>query len=307
MNTNEKSGTAENLGIYLDNEEWGDIVLTEEKAPGVFYLATKNGNHLLCREFYAVTEKAVPNIISQEALVYGTVCRDIRLFEFGEDNGWELIDYELGRYHMKAGTASKEQSLYCTALYAAEKYPDYFGGVTPPRYTPEGLVLRVKKVYEGIFFLETEQCRWMLALSYPIWNCDLSEYTQSLGKTCEQDLQAGTEEAAYLFFSEDVCAPALYELLDCSDYEGLLAYIDSRDTLETHLYCNFPAYTVQHNALEVSGHGKGDIFADILSCFGCEIPPLSEDEALLDQKRRVANCIHLVPGCENKRLLNLPK
>ncbi len=306
MNKNEKYDAVEILSACLDSEEWGSIVQAEQEGPGVFYLMTKDEGHTICREFYAVAAKAVPQIISRETLAYGTACGEIHLFEYGKVDGWELIQYELERYRLKTGAPAELQSLYCTAIYAAEKYPEYFGGVMPPRCTPEGLVLRVKKIYEGIYFLETERCHWMLAVSYPIWNCDLSKYTQRLGKTCAQEQQPGVEEFAYLYFSEDVCAPAIYELLDCPDYQALMAYITSRDTLETYLYRHFPAYVIQHNMLEVSRPVRGGIFADIMSCVGCVLPTLSEDEIRQEQERRAANCIHFVPGHENERLLNLP-
>lgn len=305
MSKNGNRSAVEILSGYLDCKKWGDIVRANEEGPGIFYLATKDESHLVCREFYAVFPEASPQIISKDALTYGTACGDILLFEYGKRGGWELIEFELERYRMKRGIADKPHSIYCTALYAAEKYPEYFGGVTPPRVTPEGLVLRAKKVYDGIFFLETERCQWMLAVSYPIWNCDLTEYTQRLGQNCKQDQDTGAEEAEFLYFSEDACAPALYELLACKEY-GIDEYITSRQALETALNLQFPAYVIQHNALEMTGHGQGDIIFNVLKALGCEAPVLSEEEEKKDRERRTANCIRLFPGFEDERLLNLP-
>lgn len=307
MEKNENQNTTEEIIACLDSDVWGTVIRAEEEAPGIFYLATQEEGRLVCREIYAVTEAAVPQIVSSEACSYGHRENGLYLFEYGVDgSGWELIGFELERYLFKTGRTSSHDSLYSKALYAAENYPAYFGGVLPPRCTPDGMVLRVKKAAEGLFFVETERCTWLLAVSFPIWECELSEYAQGLGRVCEQDRTTGFEEAQYLFFTEEASAPALYELLGYKEYQGLLPYISSRAALETKLYQQFLGYTIEHNVMEMLGHGRGDFLDDILRSLGSEPPNISEEEMEQDQECRVANCIHYVPGHENERPWNLP-
>jgi len=296
------------LELKLPKNQWGEIVQTSEECPGVYHIATQSPEQPSFREFYAVLPEAVPDIISEEALRYGTAVDGGHLFEYdAKGNGWDIITYELMRYHVKEGNLLGEnQSLYSTAIYAAERYPDYFGGMIPPRVTPWGLTIRVKKAAEGIFFLETEGCHWVLAVANPIWDVDLSDYVVTLGEYCDDDQSMGEYEAQYLYFQRDLCAPAIYELLDRKEYQGLLAFVPSREVLETKVYCQSPDYAVWHNALQISGQGRTDLLTNLLTVLNgvreCDSRSTDELTAL-----RNAACVHFHPELADAELLLLPK
>ena len=195
----------ENAFFQFDEAVWGTLRSAEECCPGVYYLTTDSGSQFYVNEFYAVPKDYSGDIISKETLAYGTESNGFLLFELGaEGSGAKLVNYEIQRYKVKMGMAlNATESLYCTALYAMTQYPEYFGGVLPPRYTPCGLTVRVKTVSNGIYFVETDQCKWLLALNYCIWATELYADLTALGTFCTQDLQSGEEATRYLFFSQE--------------------------------------------------------------------------------------------------------
>ncbi|MBQ3011045.1 MAG: hypothetical protein IJA20_01875 [Methanocorpusculum sp.] len=297
------------LPFQLVQEQWGAINHVEEECPGVFYLGTTMGmEDRVGREMYAVLPSAVPDIISSEAMAYGTEADGVYLFEYEvENSGWDIIKYEILRYKTKAGIALDDiESLYCSAIYSADVYPEYFGGLIPPRCTPWGLTVRMKKAQEGIYFLETDQCEWVLALAHPIWDIELSDAVKKMGALCEHDKGMGDKYAQYLYFQRDKCAPAIYELLTHSGFENLRNFIRSQEVLEAHVYRQNMEYAVTYNMTQVSGHGKCDMLTDILEMLGCEgVREEFETEEL--QKRREEACIRLNPELAAEELLLLPR
>lgn len=289
------------------SKDMGQIRNVELRCPGVYYVATTGEHGHAGREHYVVLREAVPDIISLEVLGYGKPTED-GAYEFEhevEGSGWELVDFEMERYKVKQGIPFENgESIYASAIYHADRYPEYFGGHIPPRTTPWGLTIRWKKASEGIFFLETDHCEWVLALAQPFWSIDLSGIVQELGEECEADLQLGEEEAVYRYFKGSDMAPAIFELLDFDDHRGLLDYIHSKEALETYLYTHCPEYVLQHNATEMSGQGKADMLENLLGVFGC---PVLEEDSEDVQRRRSANCIHYYPEFADVELLRFPK
>ncbi len=207
----------DDLPFELDEDRWGRLHEAREECPGVYYLCTapREGEGL-GRELYVVTRAAVPAVISPEVIVHGIKAGDVWVFVYtGAESIYNLVKYEILRYRTRCGLPIEEAdgSLYCAAVYCAEYFPWYFGGTIPPRSTPYGLTVRVKKAGEGVFFLETDQCRWVLAVSFPIWDSELSEAAKRLGVPGGDALSARVREARYLFFLRERCAPAIYELL----------------------------------------------------------------------------------------------
>lgn len=231
----------DDLPFKLDEEIWGALREVAEAAPGVYsvYMDPKPGEHL-GRELYAVSEEAVPAVISKEVADRGTEVEGARVFVYeGAESLYNLVEYEVMRYCAKEGRPFREDrgSLYCAAVYNGEFFPWYFGGTIPPRDTPFGLTVRVKKADEGLFFLETDQCRWVLAVSYPIWNAELSAPVRRLGAFCGDTLSLRAEESRYLFFPVEHCANAVYELWESSDHTGLRQFVRSKQSLEEHIRC----------------------------------------------------------------------
>lgn len=295
----------EDLPFRLDEGCWGKLDRAVEECPGVYYVCVSR-EEALGRELYVVTEDAVPAIISQEVIDYGIQTDGVWVFEYKDtDSVYHLVNYELTRYRVKHGIPLEEgtDSLYTLSVYCGEFFPWYFGGTIPPRSTPFGLTVRVKKVGEGLFFLETDQCRWVLAVSYPIWSIELSEYTLGLGTLCHDDLAALAKQSRYLCFPRERCAPAIYELLDSPDHRELLRFISSIPVLEAHLWEHFPEYALSHNASELSGNGKTDILERLLKELGAEVPKIEEEAKL---KQRAENCIAYTKELAGQELLLLP-
>lgn len=290
-------------------EEWGEIKSLREECPGVYYLATASDLSTICREFYAVMPDAIPSIISEEAASYGRQAGNVLLFEYEvENSGWHLVAFEITRYRVKQGLPlDRFDSLYCEAIFAAERYPQYFGGMIPPRDTPCGLTTRVKEVCNGVYFLDTMQCQWVLAVAYPIWESSFSDFVKGIGEFCKTDRGMGEMEAQYLFFRRDRCAPAIYELLTLPEYQGLMRFIHSRACLETQLFQQFPEYAVWNNQSEMSGCGRGDILDNLLAMLGCQVEPSDSDDGEEATARRLENCVHFWPDLLQQELLRLPK
>lgn len=294
------------LPFQIDEEVWGEIVNVEEACPDVYYIVTRREGRLLGRELFAVSKDYNGDIISKEALSYGVESNNALLFEAeAEGSGWELIDYEVERYKVKHGIPlDPDADLYSTAIYGTEKYPEYFGGYIPPRYTPYGLTTRVKVIVNGIFFLETDQCLWLFALCQPIWSIDLSEHLQEMGELCSHDLHEVHEETSYLFYSREKIPPVLFELLRYNEYrEGILKYITTERELTAAIWQTCPQYAIWYNFTKLSGNGCDNWLNLILRDFGHNLE--SEDEER-ERLRRIARCILYEPGVSGSGYLLLP-
>lgn len=289
--------------LQLCEKFWGEVKEIEEECPGVFYIITSVEESVLCREIYAVTRKAIPDIISKEAVRYGKEQDGIYFFECGiEGSGFELVKYELLRYRTRHNLPLEAgDTLYSYAVFCMDKYPKYFGNFIPPRSTPWGMTIRYKRAAEGVFFLETDRCVWVLALSYSVWSICLSDFAQKLGVTSEHEKSMLPEEARYLYFERNTCAPALYELLDAEECRGILDYVTSREVLEAHLCTYFPQYVMWHNLIEQSGWGKEDWIYK-LHDLGAGI---NLDE-ILDREEESDTLIHYNPALSREKLLLLP-
>lgn len=248
MTTENKNYSRIELPFELNVDCWGELNEAIEACPGVYHVCTSpRGEEDFVRKLYVVTRAAVPSVISPEVIAHGIAVGDVWVFEYTTtDSIYNLVKFELMQYRVrnKLPIDRTEGSFYGTAVYCAEYFPWYFGGTIPPRNTPLGLTIRVKKAGEGLFFLETDRCQWVLAVSFPIWDLELSEYTKSLGMICNDGLSARAEESRYLFFAEEVCVPAIYELLLNPDHNGLRAFIESKEKLTAYLQEHFPEYTM---------------------------------------------------------------
>lgn len=295
------------MAFQIEEETWGQVRRVSQECPGVYYLATASKDDFLGREFYAVTEEAVPEIISPEALTYGVKDGAVYLFEHEkEGGGWPIVSFEVTRYLTRHGLPlGDHDSLYCEAIFAAELYPEYFGGILPPRDTPYGLTIRVKRVAEGIFFVETTQCRWLLALAFPVWQATISDMARAAGELCRGASCLTEAEAQYLFFRRERCAPVIYELLQDYGYERFQPFLRSREVLETVIYQQYPEYVLWHNQTVMSGHGRQDAMNDLLSMLGCTVNTKREESAE-ERAQRESSCIHFWPEEAGKEALLLP-
>lgn len=83
-------------------------------------------------------------------------------------NGHRIVRYELYKYRLQHGLPLPEQSaLRDTAVYGMELHPEYFGPYPVPLHTPRGNTVRHKRLLNGVYWIETDQCRELLAVCYP--------------------------------------------------------------------------------------------------------------------------------------------
>jgi hypothetical protein len=137
-------------------------------------------------------------------------------------------------------------SILSTAIYGTEYHPDYFGDYPATSYTPAGMTTRRRQLTKGVFAIETETCETMVAVCSPIWQGDLSDYTQSHG------VMITNMEHDYMFFTQPADSLVLFELRQT--YEGIA---NSKHinwyALMNAIWLNYPEYAVSHNFREVIG------------------------------------------------------
>lgn len=259
MGTERKTHSQNNLPFKLDEAQWGTINEVTEKCPGVYGVCTDpTEGRYAGRKLFAVTSAAVPSIISQEVIDHGIKAGDAWVFEYtGPDSIYNLVRFEVTQYRVKRGLPpdESEDTLHSFSVYYGEYFPWYFGGTIPPRNTPFGLTIRVKKASEGLFFLETDQCRWVLAISFPIWYCELTPYVTKLGTLCDDDLSTRVTLSRYLFIPIERCAPAIDELLQGPDHKGLQQFVRSKEALDAALQKHFPEYFLEDEACRANRSG----------------------------------------------------
>ena len=183
--------------------ELGEVVDAEQRSPGVYYLALKDGEQH--PEVYVVTEDAPA--ISEKARSYGRKFPgqpDLRVYDLHQPgSGRYVIDFEILRYRMMRHLPEieTEDSLQAAAFYGAEEHPDYFGNFPVPFFTPRGCTVRHRTIMNGVYWLETDRCEEMLAVCYPIWQADISIPEQNLGEQLAYDRMRGSTIPSVTSFS----------------------------------------------------------------------------------------------------------
>ena len=212
----EKESPPERLPFCLDDTV-GEIVRASQECPGVYYIAARKQDGKFLADEYYVVEKSSP-AISKEAMVYGRMPEEdsrVLLYSFAEERrGYKIIEYEIYRYQVRHGIyADGQTSLRDIAFYNMEYHPEYFGPYPAPLATPRGRTARYKPLMNGIFWIETGTGEEVLAVCYPIWNCDFSETVLKQSEQTEEDVREGIDSTlGYLFFSKWASSLALFEL-----------------------------------------------------------------------------------------------
>lgn len=268
--------TPENLP--LDLGELGVVTEADLVMPGVYDVILESSETGVAAEGFAVLRSAVE--ISAIAKRYGKCSPDYpELLIYAEDsagNSRYIIGYELFRYRILHQLALPEgENIRSIAAIGAEIYPEYFGSYPVPLRTPWGYTTRHKVIANGLYWLETEQCRRGLALAAPIYD-DLSDGARGLAERCNDD--SGEHAPAYLFFREpDGCVP-LFELLSDMRKERLRCEIGWA-ALMNAVYLHHPEYATQHNLAEQAGINDG--LGRFLHTMGLEAELHSSPERLL--------------------------
>lgn len=259
------------------SEVLGGTSHPELEGPGVYYLA--GGTY---GEFYIV-EQSSP-IISETAKSYGKRHPDfaeLLIFAF-EDvrSGSKIIAYELEKYAVGQRLPGHDSaSLRSAAVYAAEYHPEFFGTYPVPLHTPWGSTLRHKRIENGVYWLETDQCQEVLTICYPIWDAELSAEAIDLGSVTEYDQAHHIDDTFYLFFRKsDACIP-IFELMKTRwewEQTGRIVV----PALMNAIWQNHPGYVLVHNAREQLG--VNDAVHWLLEQLGIEADPnISTDNMIV--------------------------
>ena len=268
----EKESPLERLPFCLDDTV-GEIVRASQECPGVYYIAARKQDAKFLADEYYVVEKSSP-AISKEAMAYGRMSEEdsrVLLYSFAEERqGYKIIEYEMYRYQVRHGIyADGQTSLRDIAFYNMEYHPEYFGTYPAPLATPRGRTTRYKPLMNGIFWIETGTGAEVLAVCYPIWNCDFSEAVLKQSEQTEEDMREGIDNTlGYLFFSKRASSLALFELW--GQYEELRAGgLINYPALMNYIWAYFPEYAATYNMQNQMG--MHDTFGLLMNALGAEM------------------------------------
>lgn len=267
--------------LPLDLGELGAVTEADLIMPGVYNAVLEDSETRSAVEAFIVFKSA--SDISDMAKHYGTAAPGYPEFlvyqENRTGNPCYIIGYEFFRYRILHHLPLPEDENICSiAAIGAEKYPGYFGDCPAPFLTPWGCTTRHKDIANGLYWLETEQCRRGLAVSYPKYD-DLSDGARGLAERFDDgSARTNGQTPGYLFFREaDSCVP-LFELLSGMHKGQLLCEID-RAALMDAVYYYHPEYATQHNLMEQTGQNDG--LGWFLHTQGIDVELKSSPERLL--------------------------
>lgn len=252
----------------------GTISCAILECPGVYYIGVEpeDEDSPLADEYYVV-EKDAP-MISSEVKSYGKIIPgypDFLLYSYMDrGSGRLLVEYEVGKYKvLNHIPLPPRETLHDIAAFATEKHPEYFGTYPVPMMTPWGYTLRHKAIDNGVYWIETDQCREVLAVNYTLRD-DLSNISQLLSRQTIYDLQHGLSETkGYLFFSKQTSCIPLFELMmDSRSYWAESGTID-KAALMNAIWADYPEYATEYNMQEQ--RGQHDLLGRIRQDFNSDV------------------------------------
>lgn len=240
---NHKDFTEEELLSALE-AEIGPVTAIREWNPGVYHIATDEEG-LFLQEYFVVLDNAC---IASKVQNYGKKMDGLRLFAQADDSsGWRIVEYENSKYNITVKKKPVPEPIFRdTSLHAMECHPEYFGTFPVPFHTPHGCTLRHRTLANGIYWLETSECREMLTVCFPIWNAELSVAASVLSEITEWDRRNGASRSAcYIFFSKKASCIPLYELMETRrEWDGTVI---SRPALMNAIWAFMPKYALHLN------------------------------------------------------------
>lgn len=246
--------------LPVDVSELGELCSSELECPDVYHLTVKpeTGHSPFPMEYYLVLDGAP---ISREAKAYGTPLENGQGLAFSleqKGSGAKIIEYEIFRYKVAHHVPLPEgESLHACAVYAAELYPEYFGMLPVPAFTPWGYTTRHRALASGIYWIETDQCEKVLAVSHPVWAADLSGGVLCHARQTSYDAEQGINcTLGYQFFSKRVSCVVIFELLQYHP-EWLTDGRVYLPALMNAILEYWPEYAVTFNAHEQAGLNDG--------------------------------------------------
>lgn len=243
-----------NLPLPINEEIWGEIIYMEMYAPELWFMEAAlnpEGPSRGADGFYAIPKNYSGSVISPEALKYGELMGDVLYFDY--DHGKLILDYELLRAGRQISAKRRnglqstlDNSLKDIAAVGSEMYPEYFGPMAIPQETPLGPVTRCKPIQNGVYLVEAG-ARWMIALSYPVWD-DLCFDTLALALWNTGGEKWAAQSCGAAFFPKEKWAAAVYDLLSWEErYQQLREYI-RWESLVAAMWRNHPDIVEQRNA-----------------------------------------------------------
>lgn len=152
-----------------------------------------------------------------------------------------VVTYEIHKYLVDQGIPLPDgESLAEDRVRGMEVCPEYFGEFPVPVETPWGPILQYDKLWNGIYWLETAEAGWALALAFPFFE-DVRENTAALAVSAPSALEGGeNSDFAYHFYPYGQSCLPLFELLTYAE-ETWAKQINTAALKNAILKC-FPDY-----------------------------------------------------------------
>ena len=204
--------------VHAYEKRYGPIRSMEELCPGIYQIL--NGPEApwrFCTE-YIVALKDSP-AISDEAKDYGTPAEEVpeilmySIEDYFEKPRW-VVTYEIHKYLVDHGFPLPDgKTLAEDRARGMEVCPEYFGEFPIPTETPWGPVLQHERLWNGLYWLETAEAGWVLALAFPLFE-DVREKTAMLAVAAPSTSEDGEDsDFAYHFYPHEQSCLPLFELL----------------------------------------------------------------------------------------------
>lgn len=226
-------------------DQYGQINHAEAICPGVYYIATKfsSDRTRLGGEYLVVTEDSP--VVSPEARAFTTPLPTIPrtfLCDYDYDcKGRHIVEYEAHKYLVAHGLPLQEyESLEEDRAFGMEVCPEYFGEFPIPEETPWGTVIRHDRIWNGLYWLETAQEGWVLAIAYPLYSV-LFEDTLALAAQVDHNQEG--KNYGYRFYTYRTSCRPLFEMLPY-DKDTWGQKFDGA-ALQNALLENFPDYGLE--------------------------------------------------------------
>ena len=201
--------------VYAYEKEYGPIRTQEELCPGIYQI--RNG--------------PVPP---------WHFCTEYSTEDYFNKPRW-VVTYEIHKYLVDQGIPLPDgESLAEDRVRGMEVCPEYFGEFPVPVETPWGPILQYDKLWNGIYWLETAEAGWALALAFPFFE-DVRENTAALAVSAPSALEGGeNSDFAYHFYPYGQSCLPLFELLTYAE-ETWAKQINTAALKNAILKC-FPDY-----------------------------------------------------------------
>ena len=237
---NKKNPLWESMRPVLE-EKIGEILYTDRVMPGTYYIETDQSKRF-SHEYYAVLETAP---IAAKVQKYGEKMGRLRLFAWDDPHsGCKIVKYEINKYRIAADGEYLSEALFRDmSLHAMELHPEYFGTFPVPFHTNHGYTLLHRTLSNGIYWLETSECKELLAVCSTIWRAELSYAAKAFGKFMEYDHEL--DATGYLFFSKEASCIPIYELMETrKEWDGTVI---KRPALMNAIWAFQPEYALHLN------------------------------------------------------------